>query len=299
MRVVLLLVVSLLAVVACRTKPSPPVDQEGFSHEGQTVVLDGMSKRAGLLQQLHGYGVIELTWTDQDGDHFEQGDVEFWLDGQHRRAMRISKLGEPYFWVGTDGLKAWVFDLSSSPRQLLVDSLAAMEAAETADSGIASVSELMRILPLGIGTIPLSEAEVVSCRTGGDGNWLLELQPSERKIDRELFTINSDTWRPVRVSLLNANGSSAMILSTPSRRMVRVDIPNRSSLGSPLVSAILEIAIIGEASATAKFALEKLSTDMSEQPLDRLFELDILRQAMQPEVEGSLIRSGTGDQRDP
>ena len=213
--------------------------------------------------------------------------------------MRISKLGEPYFWIGTDGLKAWVFDLSSSPTQLLVDSLAAVEAAETADSGIGSVTELMRILPLGIGTIPLSESEVVSCRNGGDGNWLLELVSSERKVDRELFTINSDTWRPARVALLNANGSAGMILSTPSRRMIRVDIPNRSSLRSPLVSAILQIAIMGEASAKAKFALEKLSTDMSEQPLDRLFDLNILRQALQPEVEGSLIRSGTGDQREP
>ena len=62
MRAVLLLMASLLTVVACRAKPNPPVDPNGFSHDGEAVLLDGMSERAGLLQQLHGYGVIELTW---------------------------------------------------------------------------------------------------------------------------------------------------------------------------------------------------------------------------------------------
>jgi hypothetical protein len=258
-----------------------------------------MTKRASLLQQLHGYGVIEMRWTDQDGDHFEQGDVEFWLDGQKRRAMLVSKLGDPYFWIGTDGVKVWIFDLSTKPRQLLVDSLEAIQAVETVDSGVASVAELMRILPLGLGTIPPEEAEIVGCRSSGDGNWILELRSDDRTIDREIFTINSDTWRPSRVALLNDNGTAVMDLTSPSRRLIRVDIPNRSSLGSPLVSAILDIAITGEAQAKAKFAFQRLSTDMSEQPLDRVFDLDILRQALQPEVQGSLLGPSVGDGHEP
>ena len=299
MRILLLLVVSLLIMASCRSTPTDPVESGIVDQSGQQTLLEGMTRRSELLQQLHGYGVIELRWSDQDGDHFEQGDVEFWLDGQQRRSMRISKLGEPYFWIGTDGDTAWVFDLSSSPRQLLVDRLATIEASEAEEAGIASISQIMRILPLGIGTLPPSDMEEIFCREAGDGDWWLEFRTAGSKMARETLTIDSNTWRPTRVSLLNANGTAGMVLRTPSNRMLRVDIPDRSSLGSPLVSAILEIEIKGDSSARAKFALEKLSTDMSEQPLDRLFDLAVLRQALQPEVEGPLVGSDTGDRREP
>ncbi|MCH2153399.1 MAG: hypothetical protein MK089_08690 [Phycisphaerales bacterium] len=294
MRVVFLIMVCLLAMVSCRTSSDLPSDPAVLDQDALPLVLDGMTARAASLQQLHGYGVIELRWKDQEGDHFEQGDVEFWLDGPSRRAMRISKLGDPYFWIGTDGVKLWLFDLSSRPTQLLIDELSVLQNAEAVGFGVASVAELMRILPLGLGTIPPETGDVLGCQSTGDGEWLLQFQPRGAKVERESVTLDSDTWRPVQVSLLNANGTAGLVLNTPSPRKVRVDIPGQSSLGSPLVSAILEISILGDSRAEAKFALENLSTDMSEQPLDRLFELNVLRQALQPEREGSLLESGAG-----
>ncbi|MCH2132367.1 MAG: hypothetical protein MK116_01330 [Phycisphaerales bacterium] len=285
----------LLAVVGlalgCHATPEPERPTASTGADVMTV-LRGLDERSQLLQRLHGYGIVELRWTDADGDHFEQGDMEFWIDGPDRLAMRISKLGEPYFWIGTDGRMAWVFDLSGRPRRLAVDSMDRVRRAQSA--GETSVLDTTRMLRAGLGMVPPPPAsEVTSLRRGEDGTWWLETRLDTDDERRLRLHVASETWQPLRVELVNANGTRGRVVSSRARRLKRIEIPGRSSLGSPIVSGVMDIRDLPESGNSARFSFEGLSTDMADQPMDRVFDLEILKQALRPEIEEPLVGPGT------
>ncbi len=72
------------------------------------------------LQVLESRGVLEFRWRDDQGEHFEQVDADLYLAFPDRAALRLSKLGEKYFWAGGDGARWWVFDLHAKPSRVEV-----------------------------------------------------------------------------------------------------------------------------------------------------------------------------------
>ena len=124
-----LLLVAVLMLPGCRSVTHTQINGPVVPATELPRVLSGMQERSDMLQRLHGWGIVELRWTDAEGAHFEQGDMDFWMDGPDRLAVRISKLGDSYFWMGTDGTDAWIFDLFERPRRLMVDSMAKVRAA--------------------------------------------------------------------------------------------------------------------------------------------------------------------------
>ena len=74
--------------------------------------------RAGSLRTVHATGVAELRWSDRDGAHFEQGDLDLrWADGLGIAAS-VSKFGDRHAWLGSDGSRWWRFDLKARPPAL-------------------------------------------------------------------------------------------------------------------------------------------------------------------------------------
>ncbi len=74
--------------------------------------------RVGELGCLHAKGVVELRSRDADGDHFDQGDVDFrWMPGRGVAAS-ISKFGDRWSWIGSDGTRWWAFELKADPVRL-------------------------------------------------------------------------------------------------------------------------------------------------------------------------------------
>jgi hypothetical protein len=248
-----------------------------------------------MLRQLHGWGVVELRWKDDDGNHFRQGDLEFWIDGPDRLSVRVSKLGDPYFWLGTDGKQAWVFDLSGSPTRLLTGRVDELEALKPQDGEMIGILETLHMLRLGLGCIP-PDTGVRGLSTRSDGQVLFTTASARGGTIEE--TINPDTWRPTQVRWRAAQGERGLTLVTQSRRTLRVRIPERASIASPIVSSVLEVRHVPDSGQSARFAFEGLSTDMSGQPLDRVFDVGQLKAALGPEVEEPLIIERTqGGQR--
>lgn len=68
------------------------------------------NQRIDALAELHSDGVVEITWTDDDGDHFEQGDIELWALQPSDLTVRISKLDEDIIWLGSDAERHWIID---------------------------------------------------------------------------------------------------------------------------------------------------------------------------------------------
>ena len=300
MRPILLLLISLtlLAVPGCcATAPMSLADdsaQPVTSSETATV-LEGLATRAELLKQLHGWGVIELQWSDENGEHFEQGDLEFWMEGSDRWAVLISKLGDPYFWIGTDGTQAWVFDLSERPHRLLSDSMDKVRAASQEDDQWLSILDTIQMMRAGLGMLRPADGQASEVSRGNEGTWWLSIRAGAHD-DRQLrMQLDPDTWRPLQVELLQPDGTRAISLQSRTSRTKRVDIPGRSSLGSPIVSAVMEVRDAGPGGTLARFAFEGLRTDLSTEPVQTIFNLDTMRSGLRPKLEGPLVPTRLDD----
>ncbi len=81
-------------------------------------IADAERARVGALACLHAKGVVELRSRDASGDHFDQGDVDFrWMPGRGVAAS-ISKFGDRWSWIGSDGTRWWAFELKADPVKL-------------------------------------------------------------------------------------------------------------------------------------------------------------------------------------
>jgi len=86
-----------------------------------------------------------------------------------------------------------------------------------------------------------------------------------------------------------------LVAGTRSSRTKRVVVPGRASLGCPVVSAVIEVRDHLAIDSVARFAFEGITTDLADQPLQRLFDLEILKTSLRPEIEGPLMPTGTRD----
>ncbi len=68
------------------------------------------NERVDRVQELSARGVVELRWTDEDGRHLEQGDIDVWIAMPDRIALNISKFSERFMWIGSGAGRAWLFD---------------------------------------------------------------------------------------------------------------------------------------------------------------------------------------------
>ncbi len=294
----LLMIVTILLQGCHSTSPVGKTDVRPGAGQSQMIetVLAGLSDRADLMKTLHGWGVIELQWQDEAGAHFEQGDLEFWLDGQDRLAVRVSKLGDTYFWIGTDGQDAWVFDLSERPKRLLVSSMKSILENGSANDSWISIMDMIQMMQAGLGALPPpSSSDVLSLTATDEEAWVLVCRdPADA--DRQIqFRLDPDTWRPLEVSLINNEGVVLLQAGTRSARTRRLEIPGRPSVACPIVSAVIEVRDRTAEDGLARFAFEGLTSDLSDQPMERLFDLKALKAGLRPEIEGSLVPTGSQD----
>jgi hypothetical protein len=76
--------------------------------------------RAARLETLESRASLELRYSDQDGDHFDQCEADIFLASGGRGALRATKVGNNILWVGSDGTRGWIFRLDSKPTRLTV-----------------------------------------------------------------------------------------------------------------------------------------------------------------------------------
>ncbi|MFO0963494.1 MAG: hypothetical protein U0625_11405 [Phycisphaerales bacterium] len=99
--------------------------------------------RVGSLAALQGRGVVELRTKDHEGEHFDQGDLDFrWMPGRGFAAS-VSKLGDRWAWIGSDGVRWWAFELKAQPVALRTGQLAGTRAGTSA-----ALPWLLAIVPL-------------------------------------------------------------------------------------------------------------------------------------------------------
>lgn len=80
----------------------------------------GHNARVARLETVESRGSLELRYRDADGEHFDQCEFDVFLAAGGRGALRATKLGNNFLWIGGDGVRGWVFRLDTEPTLLKV-----------------------------------------------------------------------------------------------------------------------------------------------------------------------------------
>lgn len=121
-----------LAVPACAPKqaaptiaPAPPTTTPPAPAALPTAaqIAAAEAARVGHLERLYARGILEVRSKDDQGQHFDQGDLDLRWNRTLGLALSLSKLGDRWIWIGSDLSQWWIFELKSDPTRLRLGSL--------------------------------------------------------------------------------------------------------------------------------------------------------------------------------
>jgi hypothetical protein len=214
-------------------------------------------ERTAKFTKLVGRGVVEFRWSDDSGKHMEQGDLDFWKNG-NAISFRISKLGELILWFGGENQHFWFFDLTGDETILTIGD----------KTKIFSDVQVALIL---LGLSPLPEGDL-HIKDGVVSLWDEKGRLWEATFDRA-------TNRPLVITLIEGEEKSTAI----HRREVRVEIENKHELHWPITGGLIDLDE-KQGNAEIKIVFSTLSTIVDEEPMEQVLDLDYLTKALKPEV---------------
>jgi hypothetical protein len=245
-------------------------------------VLDAQALRMRRLTLLESRGVIEFRWRDADGAHFEQCDLDLFAVLPERVAVRASKVGERFLWLGCDERRWWIFHLAEKPSRLEVYPLGVAPA-----GGVAALSPRDLLGLAGLVELPPNDGKAMTSRTGPDGTVVLDVAASGTAPRmRWGFPLGSNV--PAAIEMLAPTGeviaraNLTNYVSCPIEGFAVGDwprVPSRIDIvAGP--AAVAEGATEGDA---IRIALDAPS-GRGERIKDRLFRLEELQASLRPDT---------------
>ncbi len=151
--------------VGCAPRATEPVISGGVDAGGADLeselkeaerllgaIIDSHNLRASRLDTLESRASLELRYRDSDGEHFDQCEADIFLASGDRGALRATKVGTNLLWVGSDGVRGWVFLLEKDPTSLTVyDRVDTRAWSSALDGGAAD--ELILLAPKSVRTL--------------------------------------------------------------------------------------------------------------------------------------------------
>ncbi len=276
---------SLVVVASCKSPGRP----DEAARPAQTPTFQELAQahnsRVKQLQKVYADGVIEIRWTDQEGRHFEQGDMEMWLSLPWLTALRVEKLGEVLLWLGSDQERYWLFDMTGQEKVLYVgshdDSLTVAGALSIRPL---AMLDLMGLSPLAQGADPPPAVDY----DPKDRTWVVPIAGRAGPL-RMYFNVQS--LLPVRVEALAADGAISM--SSTLQQYESVSQKGVLSVASPKMAELIDIALspsspeqgsktAGPTAGLVKIALEEATTYLDADTLARVFDLERLKSGLRP-----------------
>lgn len=235
------------------------------------------ARRAGALNQLASIGIIELRWTDDTGDHWEQGDIELSYIAPDRTALAVKKLGEIFIWAGSAAGEYWLFDNRASNDSI---------AYRGSEADIARSNDLARMLhPLLVidlaGLAPLVDASNTADESSIEWDaearlWVIT-RPGRAGLLRIGFS--PDTFEPKRIEALDADGRAH--LTSRLDRFTRVPVDGLPDGAFPRIPTRIEVTLANDA-GTALLALDQPRGEVEPAKQRLIFNFDALRTRLRP-----------------
>jgi hypothetical protein len=213
------LLVSLLAATAglgaCtsdKVEPLEPVVVPAVARPGPAYaeVAAKYNANADYLRQLFSYAVIVIDYDDKDGvRRKEQGEGRLQVIQPDHVAMSVGKVGETFFWLGSDSQRYWWFDLSGKRRLMYIGAHGNYEQSQARRVGVV-VAPLDLVRLLGIVPLP-TQGQTQMSEDGTRIGVTTDLQGGMR----QRTWIDAKTYLPTKIELFTlktvvggANGTS-------------------------------------------------------------------------------------------
>jgi len=209
------------------------------------------------FDKLVGHGVIEFSWEDEKGHHRKQGDFDFWKSGESI-SLRISKVGELLVWVGSDLDTNWMFDLTEDDTTLRIDD----EESLFADSSILLVL---------IGLAPIPEGDIVVEQD------VLNTTEKNGRVWKTHYDVK--TGNPEWIQFHDGE----QMLGSNMRDWLRVEIINLHEMNWPATPSLIDLKSNSQ-DTEIKLSFAALSTIVDDEPMDRVFDLELLTKALKPKT---------------
>jgi hypothetical protein len=158
------LLVSLVVVAgglcACKSdkveepQPAPPVSAVAKPGPAYAEVAAKYNANADFLRQLCAPVTVRMRYYDKDGvERNEQGEGRLQIVQPDHVAMSVGKVGETFFWLGSDSHRYWWFDLSGKRRLMYIGAHGNYELSQARRVGVV-VAPLDLVRLLGIVALP-------------------------------------------------------------------------------------------------------------------------------------------------
>lgn len=277
-----LLVVTLL-LSACRSLETAPPLPDAVPSYAEIAAAHNL--RVQRLSPMYGRGVLEVRWRDKDGRHFEQGDLDIWLDLPRKTALRVEKLGNVFLWLGSDEERFWLFDMLGEETVLLT----AFHDSPLRGTGLLTVRPLVLLDLAGLTTLPEigdGDGDMPEVRHDGQRDAWVVTGPGQGGIMRLYFDRSS--LFPIYAETLDAAGN--VLYQSEMRRDQYQSVPRPgvppSGYGHIARRTVITATEPGSGieSGELRITIDAPTGHVANQPMDRVFDLNRLVRSMRPDV---------------
>ena len=245
-----LIVMAIVLLTACSTPKVNTSNSKSLEDIQETQV-----QRTSKFDTLVGGGVIEFTWTDDKGNHHEQGSLDFWKQG-NSISLRISKLGELIAWFGGSGTEFWFFDLMGDETTLTLGG----------EQGMFNDIDIALIL-LGLHSLPQGETTI------RDG--VIHVIDSRHRTWSTTYDESGN--RPLQIEFIDESHKASAL----HRKGIRVEIEDLHELHWPETGGLIDLED-NQGNTKIKISFSFLSTIVEGEPMDRVMSLEYLQRTLKP-----------------
>ncbi len=259
---ILALAASLAGCAACRRPDvSPPAPINLGPPPAYAEVAAAVNARVAPLDRLWSTSVARIWYPDREGEEqSEQVEGHFQYIRPDKLLMTFNKVGETYAALGSNAEQYWWIELRDT-RRASVGKHDRVTPERVADLGL-PVHPLDLIELLGVTGLPADGGSTAWSETGIH---LVVTVPARHGMRR--VTLAPDTYEPVTVELLGADGSVQLDSSLRNYESVRVNF------GQPSARVAREV-LIADTKAGVRLRLRLPDAESrSSRPKDRAFDL--------------------------
>tara|TARA_Y100000589_G_scaffold297916_2_gene306045 strand:- start:12159 stop:13025 length:867 start_codon:yes stop_codon:yes gene_type:complete len=274
----------IVVLAGCAPRVTTEGMPEGSPPEWSTIV-SRWNERADTIESLYARGIFEARWVEEDGGRrFEQGDLDLWYLRADRLATRISKFGETYAVTGMNGPQHWIY-LDGEESVLYVG---ASTSRTVEDFRTIPVDPDFYRVVLGLGHLQVRDEPAVAWDSTADA-WRLNFGTVRRGMPSSVW-IEPNAMYPVRFEFRRVGSDRRLRVEYDPRRTRAVALSGRPVTSYPQFCNAMTISLHedDEVRNRSMIVLDQMTTDVSKEPVDRVFDLNMMRRGLNPDREERL-----------
>ena len=236
--------------------------------------------RADSIESLYARGIFEARWVDEDGNsRFEQGDLDVWYMQPDRLATRVSKFGETYAVAGMNEREQWLY-LDGEESVLFIGErtsgrLAGFQSMPTDPA-------FYRVV-LGLGRFAAGPDPEITWDDEA-GARCMAMKAASAELPSSIW-IEPEATYPSRFEFARDGAARRLLVDYDMDRTRTVSIPGRPVLSQPMFSNAMTIRLMqgDTVESRSMVVLDRMTVDVEDEPVDRVFDLDIMQRGLAPD----------------